>query len=69
VYLRDVPEGSTITLGGAGVAGATNRRFLAMMLAFGIAFEMLLLIMLNLAGILTHERFVSGAGCSAGSPA
>jgi hypothetical protein len=28
-----------------------------MMLAFGIAFEVLLLIMLNLAGILTHERF------------
>jgi hypothetical protein len=26
-----------------------------MMLAFGIAFEVLLLIMLNLAGILTHE--------------
>ncbi len=36
---------------------ARNRRFLAMMLCFGIAFEVLLLIMLNLAGILTHEGF------------
>ena len=34
---------------------------MAMMLAFGIAFEVpLLIIMLNLAGILTHQRFRKG---------
>ena len=36
---------------------------MTMMLAFGTAFEVpLVIIMLNLAGILTHERFANGGG-------
>jgi sec-independent protein translocase protein TatC len=37
---------------------------MAMMLTFGLAFEVpLLLVMLNLTGVLTYERFRKGLGC------